>query len=147
MKTPANLFSRNRLDRCQIKRTGTGQDDQVWTAEEITTRYGLPGPLANFYHEQAGFFKLCRAIRNRVSHHGQPVSTSPIFRLEYGFAVDVTERPFSEFECWSASSLHNNKLGSVRALIAHIANRAIDATTAYAATLESCIALPTPIAS
>jgi hypothetical protein len=123
-----------------------GQDDQVRTAEEITTRYGLPSPIASFYYEQVGFFKLCRAIRNRVSHHGHPVSTSPIFRLEYGFAVDMTEHPFSEFECWSASSLRNSKLGSVRALIAHIANRAIDATIAYAAALESCIALPTPIA-
>lgn len=124
-----------------------GKDDRVRSVDEIITRYGLPSPLADFYHSQGEFFKSCRAIRNKISHSGYSVSDQgPIFLLDQGFAVDATQYPFSKFECWSAGSLRNDKLGSVRALMAHIASRAIDATSVYATTLISCIQLPDPIA-
>jgi hypothetical protein len=124
----------------------SGKDDQIHSADEIGMRYGLPAPLAVFYYEQAHFFKLCRAVRNAVVHSGVSLSDDPIFSLPGGFAVDVTTYPYSEFTCWPTESLQNSRLGSVRGLIAHIASRAIGATTTYEGALESCIALPAPIA-
>jgi hypothetical protein len=124
-----------------------GQDDRILSAEEITTRYGLPSPLATFYYEQANFFKLCREIRNNVTHHGASPSDGPIYHLINGFAVDVTMYPYSGFNCWKSETLQNEKLGSVRALIAYIALQAINATSIYANTLQSCITLPEPIAA
>ena len=122
-----------------------GQDDQIRSAEEISKKFGLPDPLANFYKEQGSFFKLCRAVRDDMAHYGKSFSDQPIYCLNGGFAVDVTMDPYSKFDCWSAELLRNNNLGSVRALIAHIANQAILATSTYVEALLSCINLPEPI--
>jgi len=119
-------------------------DDRLRNADAITRMWGLPAPLAGFYQEQGDFFGTCRAIRDRVAHGG--MSLSSIYYLDKGFAVDATEYPYSAFDCWPDRSLRNGKLGSVRALIAHIADRSIGATSAYADALQACIRLPDPIA-
>lgn len=122
-----------------------GSQDNIRTADEIVKKYGLPEPIAKFYVSESEFFKLCRVIRVDIVHNGKSFSDGPIFPLENGFAVDVTEFPYSNFNIWEPEHLQNEKLGSVQVLIAHIVYKTIAATTSFAEALASCVRLPEPI--
>lgn len=122
-----------------------GQHDQIREPEEITDRYGLPEPIALFYHQQSPFFKLCCDIRDDIIHHGKSFSEQPIFHISDGVAVDTTQYPYSAIDCWDQATLRNNKLGSVLPLMAYIVGQTISATTAYTNALTSCIQLPEAI--
>lgn len=122
-----------------------GEDDKIHSADEISQKYGLPAPIAQFYVSQVVFFKLCREIRNRIAHSGKSLNDFPIFQLDEGFSVDTTQYPFSGFNCWSEQTIKNEKLGSVLALTSYIALKAIESTEEFADALVSSIQLPPPI--
>lgn len=122
-----------------------GQHDQIREPEEISDKYGLPEPIALFYHQQSPFFKLCRDMRNGIVHRGKSFSEQPIFHIADGVAVDTTQYPYSAIDCWDPAALRNNKLGSVLPLMAYIVGQTISATTAYTNALTSCIQLPEAI--
>lgn len=123
----------------------SGKRGPLRKPEEITDKYGLPEPIALFYHQQSPFFKLCRDMRDGIVHHGKSFSQEPIFHINDGVAVDTTKYPYSAFDCWDQAALRNNKLGSVLPLMAYIVGQTISATTAYTNALTSCIQLPEAI--
>lgn len=123
----------------------TGDQDNIRSIDEIKVRYGLPEQIATFYHTQGHFFKLCRAIRDDMVHGGKSISKSPIYPLNEGFAVKVTDFPYSQFDCWKPEHLKSNNLGDLRTLIAYIIRHIIIATSDYSNSLVSCIQLAEPI--
>ena len=122
-----------------------GQPPNPRSPDEIAEHFGLPKDIARFYADEVAFFRLCKDLRESVAHHGKSLADQPIFRMENGFAVDVTRRPYSAFACWPDGSLQNTRLGCLRCLLAHIVQHALLATLHYVDALRSCIQLPPPV--
>jgi len=116
----------------------------ILSSKEISEKYALPKSLADFYEKEAPFFKSCRSFRNDISHKG----TTPdwLFMFEEGAAVSIMQVPFCNFAFWGESELRANNLGSVKALIAYIASRAIHATVNFCSALKTNIRLYESIA-
>ncbi len=123
----------------------TGEQDDIRSIDEIRVRFGLPEPIAIFYNRQGQFFKLCRAVRDDMIHGGKSISKSPIYPLKEGFAVKVTDYPYSQFDCWKPGHLKPNDLGDLRTMIAYICRQIIVATSDYGESLVSCIQLAEPV--
>jgi hypothetical protein len=87
-----------------------GDDNRVFDADEIKEKYDLPTPPADFYHEQGCFFKLCRAVRDQVSHYGFSFDKRPVFALDSGFAVDV-KVPLLEVQYLASRLAEKEKVG------------------------------------
>jgi hypothetical protein len=114
--------------------------DQPVTAEGITKKFGLPGPLAKFYEAESARFQILRDLRDSIEHHGETIPT--IFQLEEGAAVSTSEPPWSSFPIWKPELLHKNNLGSLRLLFAHLIAEALEMTARYTAAYATCVAIP-----
>lgn len=113
------------------------------TADEISTRYDMPPPLASFYSDQAPFLASIRKIRDKVIHRGHHVGF--VFNLDEGLAVPAAEAPWKYFDIWDEDLMAKNELGSLRLVFAHVIMQSVAATTRFAEAFFSCIALPEPI--
>jgi len=113
------------------------------TADEISTRYDMPPPLAKLYGIQAPFLASVKRIRDKVIHRGHHVGFA--LNLDEGLAVRTTDPPWDTFDIWEGAVLGENQLGSLRRLFAHVLLQSLAATTRFAEAVFSCIALPEPV--
>lgn len=111
---------------------------------ELIQRFHLPQPLAAFYVRSGPFFQILRTFRDRFVHGG----TTPelVFVTEKGFAVPRDREPFSSFNVWNVGHMLPNQLCSLRPPIGYIIVETLRACEDYAATIQSIIAYPLPIA-
>lgn len=113
-------------------------------ADEIEAKFRVPGPLAAFYARQALFFRMLRASRDRFMHGG--VTLDLIFVTEHGFAVPRDLAPFSGFGVWTDEHMLPNALCSLRPAIGYLIQETLRACEDYAATVQSIIQFPPPVA-
>jgi hypothetical protein len=45
-------------------------NDKLLTATEIEAKFTVPQKLAEFYHRHGNFFRMLRATRDKIHHHG-----------------------------------------------------------------------------
>jgi hypothetical protein len=117
--------------------------DKPRTGEEISDRYSMPPPLADFYASQAPFLADIRKIRDRVIHRGHHAGF--VMNLDEGLAIPTNDAPWRDFPIWEGAIVGGNGLGSLRRLFAHVIMTSVAATTRFAEAFFSCISLPEPI--
>ncbi len=111
--------------------------------DEISSRYDMPKPIAEFYNSQASFLSSIRKVRDGVIHRGH--NAGFVLSLDEGLAVPTREVPWKDLEIWDESSVTINGLGSLRRLFAYVVSQSVTATTRFAEAFVSCIALPEPM--
>jgi hypothetical protein len=115
--------------------------------ESLVSKYGVPGPLVQFYQQKKRLFFACRKIRDSVFHHGHSLGT--VFAFDDGFAVSVGEKPWTVLsevvDLWPAEKLRANRLGSALVVFA-LLTEDVFKTMAWLgdALLASCREPPTP---
>ncbi|QOF76176.1 hypothetical protein [Variovorax sp. 38R] len=112
--------------------------------EEIQSKFRVPEPLAAFYARRAPFFQMLRASRDRFMHGG--VTLDLIFVTEKGFAIPRSMAPFGGFGVWTEEHMLPNELCSLRPAIGHLILETLRACEDYAATCQTVIRHPPPLA-
>jgi hypothetical protein len=111
------------------------------TSEEITKRYGLPKPFADWYVENAKFFMFIRTLRNRLAHSGHsPIEA--LFCTERGFAIFRKERHWCELYDWPKEVELPNELVPLRPVLCTMVWAIVAATDTFAQILTKTIVLP-----
>lgn len=113
------------------------------TAQELREKYGLPEVLGAFYEECSDFFVKLRAARNAIIH--EPARDPLLFRLDCGYAVNVTEKPFNMIE-WPPEGLAPNQLGSLRRWLAYCIKQSLLACELFSRVITSCVQFPSDFA-
>ena len=114
------------------------------SSEEISNRYLIPSELANFYHRNGVFFAWLRSYRDKISHGGNSIKS--LYILDEGFAVSTETEPFNDLHIWKVSELKNNKLGSVRSLVAYAILNTLHALEDFSTVIQSIMELQSDIA-
>lgn len=117
---------------------------EVRTAEELQYRFGLPVVLANFYVQEANFFKKIRDYRDNIYHRG--LTPHIIFHTPKGFAVQASYEPFACFNVWKKETFLPNNLAPIKPIIAFAVGKTFDAMNQYVNTLSRIIKFPEEIA-
>lgn len=86
---------------------------------------------------------MLREARNGIFHHGKTAPT--VLLLDEGAAISVREDPWKEFPVWEESPLLRDKLGSVRALLAHLFTRTISTGDDFLRAFLAHVAVPKAI--
>lgn len=120
------------------------ESNQLRTLSQIQERYGLPEELARFYFEAGPFFQQLRSGRDAIAHHGKDIGT--IFVTERGFALARTEEPFASFGVWREEHYFNEKLASLRPILAHVIFTTIFTCNSFVEAVSRVIAFPPDIA-
>ncbi len=112
--------------------------------DDLVNCFHIPRPLAAFYVRSGPFFEVLRTFRDRFVHGG----TTPelVFVTERGFAVPRNTDPFCSFNVWTQEHMLPNNLCSLRPVIGHIVIETLRVCEDYAATIQSIIEFPPPIA-
>ena len=119
------------------------RNEEVLTESELQKRYGMPAILAEWYTQEASFFKELRELRNGIAHHGRNVST--IFELEWGFAIDPTQPPWNRFAEWPPERRWHGKLGALRSVFVGFIIHTMQASTRFANVIAQSVQLPPSI--
>lgn len=117
---------------------------RVATADELTTRFGLPEPLANFYIRNATFFMTLRDFRDNIIHRGSQVQT--IYSGESGLLVSETIRPFVSMNIWREDEKEPNGLVPLVPALGVVIRNTLAACEDFSATVQQVIEFPSPIA-
>jgi len=112
--------------------------------DELVQRFSIPPMLAAFYVRSAPFFEILRNFRDRFIHGG--TTPEQVFVTERGFAVSRTSQPFCAFDVWTEEHMLPNQLCSLRPVIGHLVLETLKVCEDYAATTQSIIQYPPPIA-
>lgn len=114
------------------------------SADAISTKYGLPLPLATVYEAIAPFFIPVRRFRDRVVHG---IGTRQIvYVTERGFCVDPRGEPFKQFKVWTESARLNQNLYSLLPLVAHVILTTIDSCNGLFQAFSQMFEFPPEIA-
>jgi len=120
--------------------------EELRTGDEIVAKYKLPAPVANWYVIEAPTFRLLRATRDHVIHHGQKLPT--VFDLPgYGLAVEKDTEPWSQLDIWKGVETVNQRLVPLRLVFLSVVGHAVGASSRLADALTSSADLPTPLGS
>ena len=119
-------------------------DNKLLTAEEISERFLLPQELGDFYHRNGLFFCWLRSYRDKIIHSGHNIQ--PVFITDEGFAISTDLEPFDGLHIWNITKLQNNRLGSVRALLAYAILNTIHAFEDFSSLLKAIMLLPPDVA-
>ena len=114
------------------------------SASEISARYSLPMPIADWYVRHRDFFMELRSIRDSIVHRG--ASIRMVFSTERGFAVSRTDDPFRGMYNWPEGCELPNALVPMRPALATIVAKTIAATNDFAETLESSVQMQSDLA-
>lgn len=114
------------------------------SASEISSRYSLPMPIAEWYVRHRDFFMLVRSIRNSIVHHGASIPL--VFSSERGFAVLRNDDPFRGIYDWPDACELPNSLVPIRPALATVVMKTITATNDFANTLESSVQMQSDLA-
>lgn len=117
---------------------------ELCTSDEISSRYNIPPQLADFYAKYAEFFSWLRSYRDKIVHGGNNVDH--IYILEEGFAVSIDQPAFKDLHIWEITEIKNNRLGSLRALVAYAILNTVSALEEAAFVLQQLVQFPPDIA-
>lgn len=120
------------------------KSNKLSSSKEIESRYLIPTPLAQFYAKNGVFFNWLRLYRDKISHGGNSIEF--IFILDEGFSISTEKEPFKGLNIWDKTELKNNKLGSVRVLVAYTILNTLDVLEDFDSVIKSIIQLPPDIA-
>ena len=115
------------------------------SAEDLFSKYRLPRPLIRFVTTSSAVFCALRDLRVDIEHHGK--SQTGFFLLDEGFAVDVSQYPWKQFDVWAPESLINSKLGSYLTFLAALANEVFGMVEMLDVAIRTAIPLPEAITS
>jgi hypothetical protein len=116
----------------------------VRPAEEIQSRWGVPKPLALWYHSEAPFFRELRDLRDGIAHHGRNLPFVVV--TEWGFGIDPATQPWNRFDIWPQGQRWDGRLGSLRAIFTGFVVHSIQATSRFASVVRASVRLPPAIA-
>lgn len=122
-------------------------NNQRRTSEAIVDKYQFPKALAEAYVATEPFFTSVRDARNRIIHGLG--SRDLIFRTERGWCVSQDDSHFRDFggwDIWTAAHRYNDRLVSLRPLLAHLVFGTISACGQMADSFVAEISCPAPIA-
>jgi hypothetical protein len=111
---------------------------EIRDADDLVTKYGMPEPLALWYHTEATFFQALRKLRDGIAHHGHVPPT--VLETEWGFAIMPSEPPWNRFTEWPEEKRLQG-LGSLRSVFAGFIAYALGATTRFATTIPTFLQL------
>ncbi|EGR1584648.1 hypothetical protein LNR29_004640 [Vibrio parahaemolyticus] len=117
---------------------------ELSTTKEIAERFNIPETLAQFYTQQSEFFVWLRDYRDKIVHGGQNVEH--ILILDEGFAVAIDQPAFEGLHIWDITEIKNNRLGSLRALLAYATLNTISAVEQCSTILQQIVQFPPDIA-
>ena len=117
--------------------------DNVRSADDIEKHWNVPRPLADWYAEEAGFFRLLRGMRDSIAHSGNTPPT--VFETEWGFAIAPDTFPWREVHALLPGERRKNDLASLRGLFASAVLTAIGSTERFAGAIRRFVELPEPI--
>jgi hypothetical protein len=113
------------------------------TVDEIQDRWRMPRPLADWYVQEATFFRLLRNLRDGIAHEG--VRPPTVFETDWGFAIATDERPWAQVVDWVSKERWNGRLASLRSLFVEFVFHTLRATGRFGESMESFVQLPEPI--
>lgn len=113
------------------------------TSEELTNRFGLPQPLADYYTRNAKFFMVLRDFRDNIVHRGSQIQT--IFSSDSGFLIQHSLKPFSNMKIWREEEKQPNELVPLLPAIGVVIHNTLSACEDFSATIEQIIQFPPPI--
>jgi len=108
------------------------------TSEQLISRYNLPSALAEFYVNEATLFQKIRDLRIAIEHHGKSPEDI-IYKLEEGFAVEISQEPWGDLNIWGNESIKNNNLGSLRLIFLYVIHEILEMTNRYVQAYASCV--------
>jgi len=114
------------------------------SASELTERYGIREPLAEYYEELADFLSDLKYYRDSIHHYGG--SFQVVFVLEDGIAVDTSKEPYSEFDAWDESQIVENDLGPIWPFISYIIGNTIEFMNELPTAVFADVQVPAEIA-
>lgn len=120
------------------------KDRSRMSVDEIAERWRIPEQLAQYYFKQGPFFELLRGYRDRIAHHGQDLRF--LFVTERGFAISADTEPFATFSVWDEEHMLQNRLASLRPVVAHIITETIRACEEFTEVMQRFVVFPPPIA-
>lgn len=118
--------------------------DKLSSVKEISERYLIPIPLAEFYCRNGVFFSWLRSYRNKIAHGGNSIES--LFIMEDGFAISTEAEPFDNLHIWGAENLKPNGLGSVRSVASYAILNTLHALEDFSSVIQSIMQLPPDIA-
>ena len=113
-------------------------------SQELSKRFGLPAPLADYYVRHTEFFLTLRQFRDNVIHRGSVVQT--IFSSDDGFLIRRDTRPFSSMQIWNDSERSPTGLVPLSPAIGMLIYQTLVACEDFSSTIASMIQFPPPIA-
>jgi len=119
------------------------KDGQLRSVDEIQNRWRMPQPLAEWYLEEAVFFRLLRDLRDGIAHEGARPPT--VFETEWGFAISTDSQPWRQVEALLSDERWNGKLASLRSLFVEFIFHTLRATEGFAKSIQSFVRLPDPM--
>ncbi len=117
--------------------------DEAVTEADLQTRYAMPEALSRWYAAEAQFFNELRRLRDGIVHHGRRLPT--IFEVEWGFAIDPSQLPWSRFDLWPVEQRWELRLGALRAVFASFIIHSMRASTRLTNILARLVELPPPV--
>ncbi len=118
--------------------------EEIKTSESLQKSFGLPPIWANFYVNEAEFFKKIRKFRDDINHRGLTPST--IFHVNKGFAIQADYKSFADFNIWKKETFLPNNLAPIKPIIAHVVGETFGAMNRFVIMLSQTIKFPEDIA-
>lgn len=118
--------------------------EEIRTNDELQRGFGLPPLWANFYVQEADFFKKIRKYRDSIHHQG--LTPDIIFHVPEGFAISSNYKPFACFNIWKKETFLRNKLAPIKPIIAFVVKETLSAMNRYVRMLSHIIKFPEEIA-
>ncbi|MGI9840700.1 hypothetical protein [Vibrio parahaemolyticus] len=117
---------------------------ELSSAAEISERFNIPEVLAEYYVRQSEFFVWLKEYRDKIVHGGNNVEH--VLTLDEGFAVSIDQPVFQGLHIWDITEIKNNRLGSLRTLLAYAVLNTISAVEQCSVVLQQMVRFPPDIA-
>lgn len=117
--------------------------DKESTADQLSERFGLPLPLAEYYVRNSEFFLALRGFRDNLFHKGSQVQA--IFSGESGFLIQGSLVPFKTLDIWRDDEKQENDLVPLSPALGYVVYKTLAACEDFSLTLEKIIQFPPPI--
>ena len=117
------------------------QSSKQRTPEQISSRYGLPLLISQWYCQQFPFFSWLRDLRDRLAHGGNS-SVDILFATERGFAIQRSEKPWCDLYDWPKDCEQPNGLVPIRPALCAIVRNVLQTCDSFAHLLQTTIKVP-----
>ena len=126
------------------------KNNEIRTKKELINDYSIPEPIAEYYVNQAVFFKWLRDYRDLILHGGKSIDI--IYITEHGFAVSIDKPPFQSLKnLWSESNTiitdtSSRGMGSLESFVAYTIIHTLKALNDFVNMIEQLIDFPADVA-